>query len=81
MVRAMSTPTALSSARSGMTGAARRYDVAPASVPTPAARPAVTSVATDLVDGTVLAPAAYGANAAVSRTADEARGSLVDLLA
>ena len=29
----------------------------------------------------MLAPAAYSANAAMSRTADEARGSLIDLLA
>lgn len=81
MVRVMITPTAPSSASSGIAAAARRYDAASANIATPAARPAVTMAATDLVDGTVLAPAAYSANAAVSRTADEARRSLVDVLA
>ena len=80
MVRVMITPTAPSSASSGI-AAARRYDAAVANIAPPAARPAVTKVATDLVDGTMLAPAAYSANAAVARTADETRGSLVDVLA
>jgi hypothetical protein len=77
MVRAMSTTTTLSSARSGIAATARRYDAAVAKTPAPAARPVVTDVAHE----GRLAPAAYSANAAVSRTPDEARGSLVDLLA
>ena len=81
MVRVMITPTAPSSVSSGIAAAARRYDAAMANSATPAARPAVTEVATDLVDGALPAPAAYSANAALSRTADETRGSLVDVLA
>jgi hypothetical protein len=77
----MLTPTAPSSTSSGTAAAARRYDAAAANIATPAARPAVTNVATDLADKTMLAPAAYSANAAVSHTAEEARGSLIDLLA
>jgi hypothetical protein len=72
----MSTTTTLSS-RSGIAATARRYDAAVAKTAAPAARPAVTNAA----DGARLAPAAYSANAAVSRTPDEARGSLVDILA
>ena len=77
MVRAMSTTTRVSSASSGIAATARRYDAAVARSAAPAARPAVTNAA----DGARLAPAAYSANAAVSRTPDEARGSLVDILA
>jgi di/tricarboxylate transporter len=81
MVRAMSTTTRVSSASSGIAATARRYDAAIAKSAAPAARPAVTHVASDLAETTTLAPAAYSANAAISRTPDEARGSLVDLLA
>ena len=35
----------------------------------------------ELVEGTMLAPAAYTANAAMFRAADEMRGSLLDVLA
>ena len=38
-------------------------------------------VASELVGGTVIAPAAYSANATMLRAADEARGSLLDVLA
>jgi hypothetical protein len=81
MVRAMSTTTRLSSASSGIAATARRYDAAVAKSAAPAARPAATHAASDRSDATLLAPAAYSANAAVSRTPDEARGSLVDVLA
>ncbi len=81
MVSVMIKPTAMSSAGSGMAATARRYDAAVVHTAAPAARPSATSAASDLSDGTLLTPAAYGANAAVSRTPDEARGSLVDVLA
>jgi hypothetical protein len=81
MVSVMIKPTAMSSAGSGMAATARRYDAAAAHSAAPPARPAATHAATDLSDGTLLSPAAYGANAAVSRTPDEARGSLVDIFA
>jgi hypothetical protein len=73
MTSATQSPT-----RSGMAALARRYDAAVATSSTRVARPAVDGVAPDQA---VLPPAAYSANAAVSRTPDEARGSLVDLLA
>jgi hypothetical protein len=64
-----------------MAAAGRRYDAAATRV---AAGPTVsvsTDAATDLVDATVLAPAAYGADAAMFRAADQARGTLLDVLA
>jgi hypothetical protein len=66
---------ALSSAVKGMSFADKRFDVAAQKV---AEDP--TSV-DDTVSATIAAPAAYGANAAMFRTADETRGSLLDVLA
>ncbi len=66
---------ALSSAVKGMSFADKRFDAAAQNI---AAEPASVD---DTVSATVVAPAAYGANAAMFRTADEMRGSLLDVLA
>jgi flagellar hook protein FlgE len=65
---------ALNSAVTGLNRADRRYDAAAANV---ASDP--TSV-DDIVSATMTAPAAFAANAASFRTADEMRGTLVDML-
>jgi hypothetical protein len=65
---------ALNSAVSGLTRADRSFDGAAAGV---AADP--TSV-DDIVTATMTAPAAFTANAGVWRTADEMRGTLIDML-
>jgi hypothetical protein len=66
---------AASSALQGLARADRRFDAAAQNV---AGDP--TSV-DDIVGGTIVAPAAFAANAAMFRTADELRGSLLDVLA
>ncbi|MDA0163051.1 hypothetical protein OM076_22450 [Solirubrobacter ginsenosidimutans] len=73
----MLTPTAPASTGSRMAATARRYDAATARIATPVTR----RVAPDVADATKPDPAGYGANAAVSLTAEAARGSLVDVLA
>jgi flagellar hook protein FlgE len=67
---------AMSSAVLGMSTADRRFDVAAENVATGSG-----DLATELVEGTMLAPAAYTANAAMFRAADETRGYLLDVLA
>jgi hypothetical protein len=67
---------AINSAVWGMNDAGRRFDAAAENVATGSG-----DLATDLVEGTIVAPAAYAANAAVFRTADETRGYLLDVLA
>jgi flagellar basal body rod protein FlgC len=70
---------ALSSAARGLSDAERRMDTAAANVANVADDP--TDLTSDLIDATVLAPVAYGANAAVIRAADEAQRSLLDIRA
>lgn len=67
---------AINSAVWGMNDAGRRFDTAAENVAGGSA-----DLATDLVEGTMLAPAAYKANAAMFRAADETRGYLLDVLA
>jgi hypothetical protein len=59
-----------------MSTADRRFDAAAENVAQGSG-----DLATDLVEGTMLAPAAYSANAAMFRAADETRGYLLDILA
>jgi flagellar hook protein FlgE len=67
---------AMSSAVFGMSTADRRFDAAAENVAAGAG-----DLATELVEGTVIAPAAYTANAAMFRAADDTRGYLLDVLA
>jgi hypothetical protein len=67
---------AINSAVFGMGVADRRFDAAAENVANGGG-----DLATDLVEGTMLAPAAYTANAAMFRAADETRGYLLDVLA
>jgi hypothetical protein len=67
---------AINSAVWGMNDAGRRFDTAAENVAA-----GTGDLATELVEGTMLAPAAYTANAAMFRTADETRGYLLDVLA
>ncbi len=73
----MLTPTMPASTGSRMAATARRYDAATATIAAPAAR----RVSANPPDETPLDPTGYGANAAVSLTAEAARGSLIDILA
>jgi hypothetical protein len=67
---------AINSSVLGMAGADRRFDTAAENVAA-----GTGDLVSDLVDGTMLAPAAYTANAAMFRAADETRGYLLDVLA
>jgi len=67
---------AINSAVWGMSTADRRFDAAAENVAEGSG-----DLAADLVEGTIVAPAAYTANAAMFRTADETRGYLLDILA
>jgi flagellar hook protein FlgE len=67
---------AINSAVWGMNDAGRRFDTAAENVAT-----GTGDLGTELVEGTIVAPAAYAANAAVFRTADETRGYLLDVFA
>jgi flagellar basal body rod protein FlgC len=60
-----------------MTDAGRRLDVAANNI----ANPDTTDLASDLVEGTMLAPIAYAANAQVIRAADETQRALLDIFA
>src|ERR1700754_2832042 len=60
----------------GLNDAGRRFDTAAENVATGS-----RDLASELVEGTIVAPAAYAANAAVFRTADETRGYLLDIIA
>jgi hypothetical protein len=59
-----------------MNAAGRRFDDAAENI-----ADGTGDLATDLVEGTMVAPAAFKANAAMFRTADETRGYLLDVLA
>jgi hypothetical protein len=94
MTIAMIAP-ASASAVWGMADAGRRFDVAAHNVANVSTEPfaplradggghgAVGSmdVASELVSGAMLAPAAYSLNATMFRVADETRGALLDILA
>jgi len=68
--------SAYSSAAWGMADAARRFDGAAQNIATGSA-----DLPSDIVEGTILAPAAQALNATVLRTADETQKSLIDILA
>jgi hypothetical protein len=67
---------AINSAVWGMRAADRRFDTAAENV-----ADGTGDLATELVEGTIVAPVAYTANAAMFRSADETRGYLLDVLA
>jgi hypothetical protein len=67
---------AINSAVWGMNDAGRRFDASAENVAA-----GTGDLATELVEGTMLAPAAYTANAAMFHAADETRGYLLDVLA
>jgi hypothetical protein len=68
--------SATASAAWGMNAAATRFNGAADRVATGSA-----DLATDLVDATITAPAAFALNATVLRVADETQKSLIDILA
>jgi flagellar hook protein FlgE len=85
---------AINSSVSGMADAGRRFDVAAHNVANMSTEPfsplrpvgsqgaeGSLDLASELVEGTIVAPAAYTANAAMFRAADETRGYLLDVLA
>ncbi|HWK29160.1 MAG TPA: hypothetical protein VNS09_21540 [Solirubrobacter sp.] len=85
---------AATSAALGMRDAATRFDTAAHNVANVSTTPfaplrpdasrgaeGTNDVAAELVGGTILAPAAYSANATMARVADETRGALLDVLA
>jgi flagellar hook protein FlgE len=90
----MTVAPALSSSVWGMADASNRFDVAAHNVANVSTEPfsplrpdgsqgpeGSMDLASEMVEGTMLAPAAYTANAAMFRTADETRGYLLDILA
>jgi flagellar hook protein FlgE len=96
MQTAMVNPAApaLSSAVNGMADASRRSDVAAHNIANASTdpfsplrpdgsqgAPGSMDLASEIVDGTMLAPVAYAANAQVVRTADSMRGTLLDIFA
>ena len=68
--------SAFSSAVWGMADASKRYDGAAEKIANGTA-----DLPADLVEGTMLAPAAHALNATVVRVADETQKSLIDILA
>jgi hypothetical protein len=85
---------AINSAVFGMADAGRRFDVAAQNVANMSTEPfsplrpdgsqgaeGSMDLTTELVEGTMLAPAAYAANAAIVRAAVETERSLLDVLA
>ncbi len=93
MLNAMIAPAA-SSAAWGMADASTRFDVAAHNVANMSTEPfsplrpdgsqgapGTMDVASEIVDGTILAPAAYTASATMLRVSDETRESLLDVLA
>jgi flagellar hook protein FlgE len=85
---------ALNSAVWGMADASNRFDVAAHNVANVSTEPfsplrpdgsqgpeGSMDLASEIVEGTIIAPAAYTANAAMFRTADETRGYLLDIFA
>lgn len=90
----MQVTPAINSAVFGMSDAGRRFDVAAHNVANMSTEPfsplrpdgsqgaeGSMDLATELVEGTIIAPAAYTANAAMFRAADETRGYLLDVIA
>jgi hypothetical protein len=73
-------PGAMSSALRGMSAASWGFDKAARDVAEDATDPS-GDLPGDLVEATMLAPAAYSANAVVARTAAEMQGSLLDIRA
>jgi hypothetical protein len=67
---------AINSAVWGLNDAGRRFDAAAENVAA-----GTGDLASELVEGTIVAPAAYTANAAMFRAADETRGYLLDVIA
>jgi hypothetical protein len=72
----MQVTPAINSAVWGMNDAGRRFDTAAENIADGSG-----DLATDLVEGTIVAPAAYKANATMFRAADETRGYLLDVIA
>lgn len=70
---------ALTSAARGMYDAGRRMDTAAYNVANASDEP--SDLASDLVEATMLAPAAYTANASVARAAAEMQRALLDIRA
>jgi flagellar hook protein FlgE len=90
----MQVTPAINSAVFGINDAGRRLDVAAHNVANVSTEPfsplrpdgsqgpeGSMDLASELVAGTIIAPAAYTANAAMFRAADETRGYLLDVLA
>jgi flagellar basal body rod protein FlgG len=90
----MDVSPALYSAAAGMAAAGRRLDTAAHNVANVSTEPFAPlradgsqgpegslDLASELVEGTMLAPAAYAANAAMVRAADETQRSLLDIFA
>ena len=72
---------AFSSAAWGMANASQRFDTAAVNVANGSLSQSPTDMTSDLVDATMLAPAAYTANATVLRVAAETQKSLIDIRA
>ena len=72
---------AFSSAAWGMAKASQRFDTAAAGVANGSLSASPTDMTSDLVDATMLAPAAYTANATVLKVAAETQRSLLDIRA
>ena len=72
---------AFSSAAWGMANASRRFDTAAVNVANGSLSSSPTDMTSDLVDATMLAPAAYTANATVLKVAAEMQRSLLDIRA
>ena len=72
---------AFSSAAWGMANASQRFDTAAVNVANGSLSPSPTDMTSDLVDATMLAPAAYTANATVLKVAAETQRSLLDIRA
>jgi flagellar basal body rod protein FlgC len=72
---------AFSSAAWGMANASQRFDTAAVNVANGSLSQSPTDMTSDLVDATMLAPAAYTANATVLKVAAETQRSLLDIRA
>jgi len=72
---------AFSSAAWGMANASRRFDTAAVNVANGSLSSSPTDMTSDFVDTTMLAPAAYTANATVLKVAAEMQRSLLDIRA
>ena len=72
---------AFSSAAWGMANASQRFDTGAENVANGSLSSSPTDMTSDLVDATMLAPAAYSANATVLKVAAETQRSLLDIRA